>query len=147
MRDSVMADVYVLASHLRSGDAAEIEALGLDPRRAVRDGFRDGILRKSYFVDGELAAMSGLCGAMVSDDGEPYLLTTPVAERVPRAFVRHAHFAVEEMLSLRSRLSGEVAASYTKACRLLAVLGFSLSEPHPLGPKGALFRTYSKERD
>jgi hypothetical protein len=146
VRESVMADVYTLARHLRDGDADEVQALGLDPRAAIRDCFRDGILRKSYFVEGELAAMSGLCGALLSDDGEPYLMTTGVAERVPVAFVRHARASVAEMLRQRSRLRGEVAAAYTRACRLLEVLGFSLSEPHPLGAKGALFRTYSMVR-
>lgn len=143
VRPSEIGDVYRLADRLRVGDAAEVAALGLDPRAALRTAFRDAILRRSYFVDGELAAMSGLCGALLADIGEPYLLTTAVAERVPLAFVRCARAAVAEMLVYRRRLEGRVDASYGRAVRLLEVLGFTLSEPRPFGPNGAPFRLYS----
>jgi hypothetical protein len=143
VRPSTIADVYDLAAHLRAGDAAEVAALGMEPREALRRAFRDAVLRRSYFVDGELAAMSGLCGALLSDIGEPYLLTTRAAERVPVAFVRCARAAVAEMLACRIRLEGHVDASYGRAIRLLEVLGFTLSEPRPFGPMGASFRIYS----
>ncbi|MET4341938.1 hypothetical protein [Bradyrhizobium sp. RT9a] len=146
VRHSEIGDVYRLAANLRAGDAAEVAALGLNPAAALRTAYRDAILRRSYFVDGELAAMSGLCGALLADIGEPYLLTTPVAERVPLAFVRCARAAVAEMLSCRMRLEGRVDASYGRAVRLLEVLGFTLSEPRPCGPNGALFRVYSVVR-
>lgn len=143
IRSSTAADVYALAANLRLEDAREVGEAGLDLRQAIRRSYRNAILRKSYFVDGELAAMTGLCGAMLADIGEPYLMTAPACERVKVSFVKHARAAVNEMLKHRLQLVGEVHASYTRACRLLEVLGFSLSDPHPLGPKGALFRRYS----
>lgn len=143
VRESVVTDVYALAASLRDGDRAEVEALGFDPREAIRRSYRHAILRKTYLVDNEIAAMSGLCGAMLSDIGEPYLMTTAHAEKMPVSFVRHARAAVAEMLGQRHRLEGHVAASYHKACRLLELLGFELREPLPLGPHGALFRRYS----
>ncbi|WP_439392326.1 hypothetical protein ACRQ5Q_22280 [Bradyrhizobium sp. PMVTL-01] len=146
VRPSEVGDVYKLAANLRAEDAAEVEALGLDATIAIRRSYRDAILRRSYYVDGELAAMSGLCGALLADIGEPYLMTTPVAERAKVSFIRCARQAVGEMLLYRVRLEGHVAASYTRACRLLDVLGFTLSEPRPFGPKGALFRTYTMVR-
>jgi hypothetical protein len=146
VRPSEIGDVYRLAATLREADADEVRALGIDPSTAIRSSYRDAILRKSYFVDGELAAMSGLCGALLSDIGEPYLMTSPAAERAKFAFVRLAHCAVAEMLTHRMCLEGQVAASYTRAIRLIKVLGFTLSEPRPIGPKGALFRTYSMRR-
>jgi len=143
VRESHVTDIYVLAANLREGDHAEVIALGFDPRDAIRRSYRDAILRRTYLVDGEIAAMSGLCGAMLSDIGEPYLMTTAQAEKIPVSFLRHARSTVAEMLGHRSRLEGYVAASYHKACRLLEVLGFELREPSPLGPHGALFRRYS----
>lgn len=143
---SEVGDVYRLAANLRADDAAEVAALGYDPSVAIRRSYRDGILRKTYFVDGELAAMSGLCGPLIADIGEPYLMTTPAAERAKVSFLRLARGAVREMLTHRLRLQGEVAASYVRACRLLEVLGFTLAPPRPLGPRGALFRTYTMAR-
>lgn len=146
VRPSEVSDIYRLAANLRAADADEVRALGLDPAFAIRRSYRDAILRKSYYVDGELAAMSGLCGPLLADIGEPYLMTTPAVERAKVSFIRCARAAVDEMLVQRLRLEGYVAASYTRACRLLEVLGFELSEARPFGPKAALFRTYSKVR-
>lgn len=143
VRESKIGDVYRLAAALRAGDRAEVAALGLDPRDAIRRSYRDAILRRSYFVDGDLAAMSGLCGPLLSDIGEPYLMTTAAAERAPVSFLRLARAAVAEMLRHRLRLEGQVDASYHRACRLLEVLGFTVSEPRPIGPNGALFRSYA----
>lgn len=142
VRPSVVEDVYLLAASLRPNDRAEVEALGVDVRLGLRRSFRDGMLRKSYFVDGEIAAMSGLCGPMLGDIGEPYLMTAPAAERVPVTFVRHAKAAVAEMMRHKLRLEGYTDARYTAACRLLEVLGFKVGKTEPFGPKGILFRKY-----
>jgi hypothetical protein len=145
-RPSVVADIYALAANLRASDRAEVESLGIDVRVGIRNSYRNAILRKTYLVDGEVAAMSGLCGSMLGDIGEPYLMTAPPVERVPLAFFKQAKIAVAEMLTLKLRLEGHVAANYTRACRLLERLGFALGEPLPYGPQAALFRQYSLTR-
>lgn len=146
VRASIASDVYALAANLRDGDRREVEALGLDVRGGIRRCYRDAILRRTYLVDGEVAAMSGLCGAMLGDIGQPYLMTAPAAELVPVSFVKHARNAVNEMLRYRIRLEGVVAADYARACRLLEVLGFKLGAPVPLGPHGTLFRSFVRMR-
>ncbi len=146
VRESIIGDVYILADRLRERDRREVIALGVTPRQALRGNFRDAVLRQTYLVDGEIAAMSGLCGAMLSDIGHPYLMTSPAAERAPVSFLRCARAAVKDMLRLRRRLDGVVDASYGQAIRLLEVLGFELSEPRETGPHKALFRTFSLVR-
>lgn len=143
---STVADVYALAANLRPEDSAEVDAMGVDVRTALRRNFRHAILRKTYWVDGEIAAMSGLCGEMLADIGRPYLLTAPAAERVPIAFIKHAKSAVAEMLHHRLRLEGYVAANYTRACRMLEMVGFTLGKPESFGPRGALFRSFTLMR-
>lgn len=142
VRPSGVSDIYKLASRLREADADEARVLGIDPTVAIRRSYRNGILRRSYFVDGELAAMSGLGGSLLDDIGAPWLMTTAVVERVPVAFVKVARAQVAVMLQHRMRLENVVAASYTGACRLLQTLGFTLDEPQPLGPHGAQFRKF-----
>lgn len=145
-RPSVIADVYALAANLRAGDREEVDAWGVSARDGIRRNFRHAVLRRTYLVDGEIAGMSGLCGTMLGDIGMPYLMTAPCAEKMPLAFVKHASAAVAQMLRHRRRLEGYVAANYTKACRLLEMLGFELSEPRPVGPRGASFRTFVMTR-
>jgi len=147
VQESVIGDVFHLVAKLRAADRAEIEALGIEPRFALRKNFRSAILRKTYIVDGEIAAMSGLCGEMMGDIGRPYLLTTPAAERVPVAFIKHARAAVVEMLRHKLRLEGYVAADYLGACRMLEMVGFTLGKPEPFGSRGALFRSFTLVRD
>lgn len=139
---SQIGDVYRVADNLRSEDKAEITGLGFDPRDALRRSYRHGIIRRTAFVDGEIAAMWGLGGAMLSNEGVPWLLTTPAAARVPVSFLRVGRAQLDEMLQHRSHLSNVVQASYTGACRFLQVLGFHLDPPEPLGPHGVPFRRF-----
>lgn len=142
VRPSEISDVYRLAADLRAGDAAEITGLDLDPVAVIRGSYRSAIWRRTAVVDGRIAAMWGLGGALLDDEGAPWLLTTPAAERVPVTFVRLARANVAEMLRDRRRLSNVVASSYRQACRLLEVLGFTLDAPRPMGPRGLLYQRF-----
>lgn len=146
VRESHAGDVYSLAASLREGDRAEVEAFGLDARHAIRASYRHAILRRTYIVDGEIAAMSGLGGAMLSEQGNPWLMTAPIVERVPVAFLKIARQQLAEMLRQRRFLFNYVLASYTQACRLLEVLGFVLDPAVPMGPQGLPFRRFWIER-
>ena len=141
---SKIGDVYRLCAAMRPRDREEALGLGLDPKQGMRSQFRSAVLRKTYFVDGRIAAMSGMCGPLIGDVGEPYLVTAEGVERVPIQMVKQARAAVAEMLSLRSRLEGRVLADYTGAVRLLEVLGFTLGPPELTGPNGVLFRTFTR---
>lgn len=138
--------VYALVANLRDADRLEMTGLDLDPRAVIRTSYRNGIMRRTAFVDGKIAAMWGLGGVMLSDEGSPWLMTTPMVERVPVSFLRVARAQVAEMLSRRQRLSNVVQASYTGACRLLEHLGFTLSDPEPLGPHAVPFRRFTMTR-
>lgn len=143
---SNIADVYRLADHLREGDRLEITGMGLEPKAAIRSSFQSAILRRTAFVDGEIAAMWGLGGVMLSDEGTPWLLTTSAVERVPVSFLKVARHELNEMLKLRMILQNVVLASYEQACRLLEVLGFALGEAEPMGPHGVLYRRFWMSR-
>lgn len=143
---SVIADVYRLAASLRPDDAAEITCFGLNPRKALRLNYRDAIFRRTAFIDGEIAAMWGLCGEMLADTGYPYLLTAAPVEKVPLSMVKTARREIAAMLAIRACLEGHVAASYERACRFLVLLGFTLGAPEPVGKTGALFRKFSLRR-
>ncbi len=142
-RRATIADVYALALNLRAGDRAEIQVMGRDPRRALRFAYRVSLMPpRVATVDGQVAAMWGLGGDLISDVGEPWLLTGHAADRVPFAFVRIAKAELAAMLAVKPRLENYVAADYAKAVRLLEGLGFHLDAPAPIGPRGALFRRF-----
>jgi hypothetical protein len=125
----------------------EILSVGKEPRAVVRASFKHSLLvPKAAFVGGEIAAMWGMGGDILSDAGEPWLLTAPPIERVKVAFLRVARTEVAAMLARRRRLENFVAADYRGAVRLLEGLGFAVDPPQPVGPKRALFRRFWIER-
>ncbi len=146
VRDSIVSDIYTLANNLRQDDRAEVTGLGLDPRIALRNSFRNAIIRRTALVNGEIAAMWGLGGTMLSYEGVPWLMTTPAVEAVPVSFVKVGRAQLDEMLRHRSFLSNFVQASYRRACRFLEVMGFVLDPPVGLGPDRVPFRRFWIER-
>jgi hypothetical protein len=73
-------------------------------------------------------------------------MTTAAVERVPVTFFKLAAAGVDEMLAHKMRLEGHVAASYVRACRFLAAIGFTLGKPEPFGSQKALFRKFVMTR-
>lgn len=139
---SEIGDVYRLAATMRANDRLEATGMGGDPKEMLRASYRNSILRKTMFVDGEIAAMWGLAGVMLSDEGAPWLVTSKAVERAPVSFVKIGHAHLAEMIALRRRLTNVVLASYTSAVRFLQVLGFHLDDAQPMGPQGVLFRKF-----
>lgn len=139
---SEMPHVYALAARMRKEDAAEIESAGLNPLQELRRSYKESTLRRTAFVDGEIAAMWGLGGTFMSAVGVPWLLTTPAAARVPLAYIKEAKVQIAVMLTHRRYLENYVAASYVRACRFLSIVGFTLEPPQPFGPNGALFHRF-----
>lgn len=137
--DSERSHALMLRRALRTGDRAEIDAAGITDARAVWRSFSVSILCRTAFVDGEIAAMWGLGGTLMAERGSPWLLTTPAVEKVPFAMVREAKKHAEEMLAVRPYLANYVHARYTRAVRLLHLIGFTVSEPFPFGPRGEMF--------
>jgi hypothetical protein len=143
VRLATIADVYALARRLRPGDRAEALATGMDPRRALRFCFRHSLYPPQVcVVDGEIAAMWGLYGEILSDVGHPWLMTGTAVERIPVTLLKIGRRTVEEMLSHKPRLANFVLASYADAIAFLQRLGFRLDEPRPLRPGGAPFRRF-----
>jgi hypothetical protein len=143
---SRIEDVYRLAAAMRPRDRSEILAAGLDPRRAVRFCYRNAVYRQTAFVDGHIAAMWGMGGGMLSDEGTPWMISTEAVELCPLAFLKHYRDEVAKMLEIRRELTGYVHASYEGASRVLRLVGFTLAPAAPWGARGELFHHFSIRR-
>lgn len=130
-----------LANNLRTADRAEIESFGITVAEAVCSSYNACRKNKTILADGKVAACFG---AAAAGDGLafPWLLTTAELEKInPSKFYRMYKKEVNEMLETYSRLENYVDARYTKAVRLLEILGFSIGEPQPYGQ--GIFRKFS----
>jgi hypothetical protein len=127
--------VYALAANLRPADEAEILGSGHGVKRSLWRAYRISISCKTAIIDGEVAAMWGLCLNMrpglslLSDLGVPWLHTAAAVERLPLSFVKVAKVELAAMRALRPRLENHVAASYAQAIKFLRMIGFTIEAP------------------
>ena len=127
--------VYELAARLRQADIAEILGSGNSVKRSLWRAYRNSIMCKAAIIDGEVAAMWGLCLSMrpglslLSDLGVPWLHTSAAVERLPLSFVKVAKAELAALKALRPRLENHVAASYAQAIKFLRLIGFTVETP------------------
>lgn len=120
---STQAHVEAMVGHLRDGDMAELEAMGITDREALEQGLL-GIEAWTAVAGGIPMAMYGISGS--DDEGHPWLLTT--CWTVPNwiVFARSLREACDRYKIMFPRLSGVTDARYAPAVRLLTWLGFTV---------------------
>lgn len=142
--DTTPEHVREIAKSLRPEDRQEIEAFGFPTNKALWRSYKSSILRKTALIDGKVAAIWGVGGTPLGNgEGCPWLMTSPLVEKVsPLRFARVYQEEVLKMLEIFPHLVNYVDSQYTKAIRLLDIIGFRIGEPEPVGPKGGLFRKF-----
>lgn len=132
---------------LRPADLAEVAGMQMKTSKALWRSWQKSIYRRAVYVDGVLSGAWGVGGPFGSQEGYPWLLTGAGIERIPVTFLRQGRAEVARMLDLFPRLSGFVAADYTKALRFLGVLGFHIETAPVIVPAtGARLFNYWMER-
>lgn len=145
--DALPWHVGKLKENLRPEDAAELLRLGMSIDRALWRSYKESIVRKTAFVDGQVAAMWGVRGDIMSRSGMVWLLTSPQVNQVsPLRFARIYQDQVYKMLNIFPYLENYCDASYTAAIRLLEIIGFTVYPPEPVGKDGAMFSRFTIER-
>jgi hypothetical protein len=115
---------------LRKEDTQEAIRSGLEPEKAILYSYRSALYRKTALINGDVAAMWGVCGTPLSMIGQPYLITGELVHKVsPIKFTRIYTQEVQVMKGLFPSLINYVDAEYTGAVRLLRIAGFDLEGP------------------
>lgn len=132
--DAQASHVALLRQNLRPNDANEILRLGVSIEKALWRSYRNSVYRKSAFIDGKIAAMWGVIGSMLTDEGTVWLLTSPEVYKIsPLKFCRIYQEQVKEMLKIFPVLSNYVDIHYVSAIRLLENTGFKVYDVEPIG--------------
>lgn len=128
--DSTAAHTRELSKTLRVADRLEVSRLGEDPDKIVFKAYRISLYRKTVLIDGNVAAMWGVYGMPLGQQGFVWFLTGSGIEKIsPHRFVSIYRKEVQIMKRLFPVLENFVDASYTEAVRLLQLSGFHLEEP------------------
>lgn len=107
--------------------------------------WRWATIRRTVFVDGDIAAMWGCQGALLDQIGSAWLYTTSAAERVPVGFLKTARAGICEMTDRFPVLISDVDARYERSARFMTMLGFHVGEPYEI-PGGAMLRRLTLDR-
>jgi hypothetical protein len=146
IRAATLADIRALVRTARPLDRAEVEGWGLCWKHTLHALYRDSATKRVALVDGEVAAIWGVQGPVMSDDAAPWLFTTPAVERAKLAFFRETKREIEAMLVTHRRLRAYVLASYEQSLRFFHAMGFSFGDPEPVGINGTAYRLMTLER-
>ncbi len=138
--------IRLAARNLRPMDRAEIEGRGYCVRHLMNQLYRQSLMKRAALLDDRVAAVWGLYGAMIADEGQPWLFTTPEVERRKMDFFRETRRQIEEMMMSKRRLSTCVLASYTQSTRFFSKLGFQIGEPNLMGVDGSPYCMMTRER-
>lgn len=140
---STTTHVRELVDKLRPADRHEVERYGFPPNKAIWRSFKGSFMRRTAFIDGEIAAMWGVGGTLMGEIGQPWLLTGGAVEKISSLrFARIYQQEVLRMLKVFPVLVNYVDTDYTKAIRLLDIVGFEIGEPEPIGPNKAIYRKF-----
>lgn len=138
-------DMEALLANLRPADRDEAEAL-LGPgkeAKALADSIRASVLVWTATIDGELAAIFGVCPVSVlSGQGLPWLLGTPLIDRNRGVFMRLNRPYIARMLAVFSQLVNVVDARNVKSIAWLKRMGFTVLPAQPMGVAGLPFHPF-----
>lgn len=142
------ADALELAPLLREADRAEVLALGRDPVEALSVSVgRSAEAWTARDDGGAIICMGGVVPAsLIGPTASPWLLGSPLVERHARTFLRETRRLVDRWSQEWPSLRNMVDARYERAHRWLRRIGFTVSEPRPLPPTGAMFCLAERER-
>jgi hypothetical protein len=140
--DSELKHVRELAKSLRQKDRLEALRAGFEPHKVLYNSYKQGVYRKTAFINNEIAAMWGVAGTLFGNVGQPYLITAANVETIhPVRFAKIYKKEAEYMNTLFPILSNYVDANYKEAVRMLELAGFKLSDEIMIN--GNSFREFS----
>lgn len=143
--EATLAHMAELKANLREGDAREIENLGSTIEESFATTWRRSLLTKTVIAGDRVVAVYGIGGPAMGEVGQPWMLTTPLFERVPVFMVRQGILEARAWLRIFSRLESYVDAGYRRACGYLELVGYTLDPPQPI-ETGASVRRFWMER-
>lgn len=123
-----------MAPRMRAADKRELAALGVTPEQGLLLSFRRSDWCRVAMCRGRVVCAWGLgTVSILGGIGGPWMLSTPLVERMPRDFLRESRRQVAEMRAAFPVLVGFVDARYRGAVRWMQWLGFVMKPPVPIG--------------
>lgn len=124
---------------LRIEHQSAIARLGLNSHRELRERFDQSSFRRSWLIDGKLAALGGVTGAKISGHGFLWLAISERARKYPVAIVKEARRQLAEVMLVKRELATTILNGDDAARRLAVFLGFHVADDGPGAPAYSRF--------
>lgn len=108
----------------RSASIGTVMALGVDPHAELTRVFGESSFRRSWMIDGQLAAIGGVTGSLASSAGYVWLVFGDLGTAFPRAALREARDQLTVIGETFGELRTKVDAADRVAMRFASYLGF-----------------------
>jgi hypothetical protein len=126
-----------IAAHVRDADRDEFWAASMHtPEEVLEQAFVISRLAWTGLIDGVPVCMYGVVDSstVLIRQGRPWMVGTDLLDKHQVVFLRRCRSSLETMKMCFGKLENYIDARNVKAIQWLKWLGFSFSEPEPLGP-------------
>jgi hypothetical protein len=113
-----------MVRRLRSEHARAIAGLGVDPHLELINIYSVSAFKRAWLIDGELAALGGVSGALISPYGYVWLALSNLALRYPLAVIKEARRQLDQIMLVKRELATTVIGDDVVAQRFAIFLGF-----------------------
>ena len=100
---------------------------GMDVHKELRGLFDQSSYRRAWLIDGDLAALGGVSGSLISPHGFVWLTLTEKATRYPLAIIKECRRQLDAIMKVKTELATTVIGGDAAAMRLAVFLGFHVT--------------------
>lgn len=129
LREARWSDCGAMARKVCAGRWLCYSQAGIDMRSQLRLLWGMSLVRKSWFIDGRIAAMGGLTGTLLSRTGKIWMVVAPEAEEHRFAFLREAMGNLDAIARAKRELHVSIAETDGTALRFAQWMGFRENGP------------------
>lgn len=123
-RRATFEDGVLVLENLREEQQLTIEKLGIDSKALLRKAINETYPSMTVIVEDQVAAVFGVMKETLLGEAKIWLITTPLIEKEPVAFLRASRTFTETLYAEHGPLIGMVDADFEKSHRWLRWIGF-----------------------
>lgn len=113
-----------MVRRLRNEHARAIAGLGADAHLELTSIYFASAYRRAWLIDGELAALGGVSGSLLSPYGYVWLALSNLTLKYPIAIIKEARRQLDQLMLVKRELATTVIGDDVAAQRFAIFLGF-----------------------
>lgn len=126
--DTAPFHLRIMSDAIQQKSAEIAQRVGYSPLKALWANYRQSLICKSVFINGNLCAIFGAIGVVMGESAAPWIALTPEVEQYPMRVAFRFRRELEEMLKLFPVLEDYIEEENESAIRFMELMGFKVSK-------------------